>query len=72
MPTKSLTEPEIASLLYRGIDNSHFLCLITDLQGKILYANKGALEILNYKADELYGKYVYFPSFPIHRTFREF
>jgi diguanylate cyclase (GGDEF)-like protein/PAS domain S-box-containing protein len=59
MPTKSLTEPEIASLLYRGIDNSHFLCLITDLQGKILYANKGALEILNYKADELYGKYVF-------------
>jgi diguanylate cyclase (GGDEF)-like protein/PAS domain S-box-containing protein len=59
MPTKILTEEELAHFLYRGIDNSHFLCLITDLQGKILYANKGALEILGYKADDLYGKCVF-------------
>jgi len=55
-----LTQGEIYEFLFSGIDNSTFLCLITDLHGKILYANKGALKVLHCQKNDLVGRSVFF------------
>ncbi len=51
----ALNLTEASDLLFNAITDSKLFCLITDLKGKILYANKGTCEILNFKANDVLG-----------------
>lgn len=65
MKLQNLTPKDISELLFQGIDNSNFLCVVTDLYGKIIFANKGASKIFHYPQEYIIGKSAFsFFSYP--------
>jgi len=50
---------KIDKIIFNVLENSDIFCLFCTSQGKVIYANTGALKIMDYAYRELIGKSIF-------------